>query len=82
MKDSYDQHYSWTSGFAHGMWGAIRETCFHTCANPLHRLHRRPDRMPLQDTVEDAVVLVDEIVQDLSDAYPTFEWRLSTLSGA
>lgn len=82
VKDAYDQHYSWTSGFAHGMWGAIRETCFHTCANPLHRLHRRPDRMPLQDTVEDAVVLVDEIVQDLSDAYPTFEWRLSTLSGA
>ena len=80
VKDAYDQHYSWTSGYAHGMWGAIRETSFQACANPLHRLHRRPERNPLLDTVEDAVLLVDEIIQDLSEAYPTFEWRLSTLS--
>ena len=80
VKDVYDQHYSWTSSYAHGMWGAIRETSFQACANPLHRLHRRPERNPLLDTVEDAVLLVDEIIKDVSEAYPTFEWRLSTLS--
>ena len=21
LKDTYDKHYSWTSGYAHGMWG-------------------------------------------------------------
>ena len=80
VKDVYDQYYSWTSSYAHGMWGAIRETSFQACANPLHRLHRRPERNPLLDTVEDAVLLIDEIIEDVSEAYPTFEWRLSTLS--
>ena len=28
LKDTYDRHYSWTSGYAHAMWGAIRESCF------------------------------------------------------
>ena len=77
LKDSYDKHYSWTSAYSHGMWGAIRESCFQTCGNPLHRLHRYPQRMPLQDTVDDAVLLVDEIIQEVDVAYPTFERRLS-----
>ena len=82
VKPEYDQYYSWTSAYAHGMWGPIRESSFQVCSNPLHRLHRRPERMQLQDTVEDAASLVDDIIQDLSEAYPIFNWRLSTLSMA
>ena len=78
LKDTYDQHYSWTSGYSHGMWGPIRESCYQTCGNPLHRLHRYPERQILQDTVDDAAMLVDEIIQHLDEAYPTFEWRLLT----
>ncbi len=78
LKNSYDQHYSWTSAYSHGMWGAVRESCFQTCGNPLHRLHRYPQRMPLQDTIDDAVLLVDEIIQEVDMAYPTFERRLSS----
>jgi hypothetical protein len=37
LKDTYDQYYSWTSGYVHGTWGPIRESCFETCTNPLHR---------------------------------------------
>ena len=77
LKNSYDQHYSWTSAYSHGMWGAIRESCFQTCGNPLHRLHRYPQRMPLQDTIDDAVLLLDKILQEVDIAYPTFERRLS-----
>lgn len=76
LKDTYDQHYSWTSGYSHGMWGPIRESCYQTCGNPLHRLHRYPERQILQDTVDDAAILVDDIIQHLDEAYPTFEWRL------
>ena len=76
LKDTYDQHYSWTSGYAHGMWGAVRESCFQTCVNPLHRLHGHPQRSPLKDTVDDAAILVDEIMQQVDTAYPTFTQRL------
>ena len=76
LKDIYDKHYSWTSGYSHGMWGAIRESCYQTCGNPLHRLYRHPERQSLQDTVDDAAILVDEIIQHVDNSYPTFEWRL------
>ena len=58
------------------MWGPIRESCYQTCGNPLHRLHRYPERRSLQDTVDDAAMLVDEIIQQVDESYPTFERRL------
>ena len=76
LKDTYDQFYSWTSGYSHGMWGAIRESCYQICVNPLHRLHRYPERRSLQDTVDDAAILVDEIIQHMSETYPPFLPRL------
>ena len=76
LKDTYDRHYSWASGYAHGMWGAVRESCFQVCGNPLHRLHRYPEKFSLQDTVEDAGRLVDDIIEDLDLVYPSFKMRL------
>lgn len=76
LKSSYDQYYSWSSTYSHGTWGAIREVCFKTCGNPLHRLHRYPKESVLPDTLHDACILVNEILNDLSDAYPSFNPRL------
>lgn len=76
VKDVYDQHYSWTSGYVHGSWGPLRESGFRTCGNPLHRLHRYPSRNPLPDVLHDAAVLVDAMLDDVSRAYPTFAPRL------
>ena len=76
LKDIYDQYYSWTSGYAHGMWGPVRESTYQVCFNPLHRLHRHPKRQVLQDTVDDAISLVDEIIGLVDEAYPTFSQRL------
>ena len=76
LKDTYDQHYSWTSGYAHGMWGAVRESSYQVCENPLHRMHRYPARIPLHDTVDDTAKLVDGILEHLDEAYPTFPDRL------
>lgn len=76
LKPSYDQFYSWSSTFSHGTWGAIRETCFKTCGNPLHRLHRYPSESKLPDALYDACILVNEILNDVDGAYPSFSYRL------
>ncbi len=76
VKDAYDQYYSWTSGYAHGMWGAVRESCFCTCGNPLHRIHRYPQMQILPDVVEDAAELVDAILDELHTVFPSFTTRL------
>ena len=76
LKDTYDQFYSWTSGYSHGMWGPIRESCYQICVNPLHRLHRYPERRSLQDTVDDAAILVDEVIQHVDETYAPFSRRL------
>ena len=76
LKELYDQHYPWTSTYAHGMWGAVRETSFQVCGNPLHRLHRYPERQPLQDCLYDAAILVDEILEHIDNEYPSFPHRL------
>ena len=75
-KDEYDSHYSWTSGYVHSTWGPIRESCFETCGNPLHRLHRYPNRNALQDAISDASRMVDCILEDVGIAYPDFGERL------
>ncbi|HAT6346504.1 TPA: hypothetical protein JAJ28_004315 [Aeromonas hydrophila] len=76
VKDKYDQFYSWTSGYSHGTWGPIREVCFETCGNPLHRLHRYPKKKVLPDTLYDACNLVNEVLNDLNAIYPGFTLRL------
>ena len=76
LKDTYDQYYPWTSAYSHGAWGAIRETSFQKCGNPLHRMHRYPERQPLQDCLYDAATLVDEILEHVDNEYPSFPHRL------
>ena len=76
LKELYDQYYSWTSGYSHGMWGAVRESGFQVCSNPLHRFHRYPSRLYLRDTVDDVALLVDQVMQCVDDAYPPFGHRL------
>ena len=79
VKDVYDQFYGWTSTFAHGHWGAIRDTVFDTCGNPLHRLHRIPRQSSraLPDAVPDACQLVDKILEVVSQLYPDFPHRVT-----
>lgn len=77
LKDTYDKFYSWTSGYSHANWGPIREACYNTCGNPLHRLHRYPEQQTLGDTVDDAAEIVDEVLADLDRAFPSFPHRLS-----
>ena len=42
LKEIYDKYYAWPSGYVHGQWGAVRDTVFDLCLNPLHGYHRIP----------------------------------------
>ena len=74
-KDIYDAYYDWTSTYSHGQWGAVRDSNFITCHNPLHRLHRipRPLHRLLPSVVPDAVKLANRSVDLLEQAYPHME---------
>ncbi len=74
-KDLYDAYYDWTSTFSHSQWGAVRDSNFITCHNPLHRLHRipRPMHRLLPSVVPDAVRLVNRTIDLLERAYPQIE---------
>lgn len=82
VKSDYDQYYPWTSNFAHGHWGALRDTIFETCGNPLHRLHRVPRELarPLPDVIPDACALVDNILAIVSKCFPMLDARVTVES--
>ncbi|MEX5625571.1 DUF5677 domain-containing protein [Pseudomonas marginalis] len=76
-KEDYDRYYGWASGFVHGQWGAMRDTNFTHCLNPLHRFHRIPlpfHRM-LESTTDDALHLVNCILDDVNTIYPGLDAR-------
>lgn len=84
VKADYDSFYSWPSAYAHGHWGAVRDSILTTCMNPLHRLHRipRPSVRMLDDVLPDACSLCDKILGIVNAAYPSFSDSLSGGAGA
>lgn len=78
-KEDYDRYYGWTSSFAHGHWGSIRDSVYDTCANPLHRLHRipRPTHRALPDVVPDVCMMVDKVLELVASCYPNFAHRVT-----
>ncbi len=79
IKDDYDKYYGWTSSFAHGHWGSMRDSVYDTCGNPLHRLHRipRPSVRSLPDVIPDACEIVDKILGIVDKCYPGFPHRVT-----
>ncbi len=71
-KDIYDLYYDWTSHHSHGHWGAVRESCFLVCGNPLHRFHRvlAAEPLPLGDVLPDAARVVDRTLDAVRRCYP------------
>lgn len=79
LKDLYDKFYNYNSGFMHGNWGAVRESVYQKCINPLHRYHRVPtyDLPLMPSTTDDAREIMNNILDCLSKAYPKFEHKLT-----
>ena len=71
-KDIYDKYFDWSSGFVHGNWGAVRDTDFVSCHNPLHRLHRIPrvTHRSLNSVEPDAIGLANEMIAILETLFP------------
>lgn len=82
-KDVYDNYYGWTSAYMHGHWGAMRDTVFSTCFNPLHRLHRIPRSSPRElGTVMPSMIRLQNKILDLLDQlYPYLNLRLYETPG-
>ena len=79
VKGDYDKFYPWASQFTHGHWGAIRDSVFDTCGNPLHRLHRIPrgSARGLPDVIPDACAIVDRVLEIVAKSYPDFSHRIT-----
>jgi hypothetical protein len=81
LKEVYDKYYLWPSSFVHGQWGAIRDSVFTLCLNPLHRFHRipSPPRINMHSMLADARSVINLTLEQLDAAYPDFPGRF--LSG-
>jgi hypothetical protein len=79
VKDEYDRFYPWTSTYSHGHWGAMRDSVFEVCGNPLRRLHRIPRQSPrvLEDVISDACELIDRILVIANGCYPGLRARVT-----
>jgi hypothetical protein len=79
VKNVYDEFYAWTSTYAHGHWGAMRDSVYVTCGNPLHRLHRIPRETPKNppDVIPDACRLMDRLLSLIDSYYPSFSERVT-----
>lgn len=77
VKDVYDAYYDWTSGFVHGHWGAVRDSSFTVCMNPLHRLHRIPaPGNPMPSVLSDCCKLCNRSLEEISRLFPSFKPRI------
>jgi len=68
----YGQIYEYDSMFEHCIWGAIRESVFLKCDNPLHLYHCVPDldnAISLESVSQDCVKIMGKIVLTLIDLY-------------
>lgn len=77
VKDVYDAYYGWTSGFVHGHWGAVRDSSFTVCMNPLHRLHRVPaPGNPMPTVLADCCKLCNRSLDEIGQLFPSFKPRI------
>ena len=70
-KELYDKYYDWSSTYVHGHWGAVRDSNFVTCHNPLHRLHRIPRvwQRRLNSVESDVIGLINQMLEMLDDKF-------------
>jgi hypothetical protein len=78
VKDTYDKYYDWSSGYVHGHWGAVRDSVFTVCLNPLHRYHRIPfvPRLDMPSVLPDSARILNTMIEVVAHLYPTFKRRI------
>ena len=81
VKNIYDKYYGWPSGYVHAHWGAVRDSVYNLCLNPLHRYHRIPSqpRLDMPSVGQDISKIINLLLDKLSQAYPPFKERVGAL---
>ena len=78
-KELYDLFYDYDSGFAHGLWGAVRESSMLQCDTANHKYHILPDiegQQNLPDVKSDSQKVMLMIFTLLSELYELSDWFL------
>lgn len=76
-KDLYDIYYDYDSSYAHGLWGAVRESSMLHCSNPTHRYHSVPDSgndQHLLSVLDDCITMFTKILRYVNEIYAFPDW--------
>lgn len=78
-KELYDLYYDYDSSFAHGLWGAVRESAMLPCDNASHRYHSVPDISAgqiLPDAKSDSFKVMIRLFSLMAEIYEVPAWFL------
>ncbi len=81
-KDLYDVAYDYDSSYAHGLWGAVRESSMLSCGNVFHNYHSVPDATDTQnltDVTSDCYKYLTKLLLFVNDSYNVPKWYLDYL---
>ncbi|SIS04185.1 hypothetical protein SAMN05878482_11077 [Peribacillus simplex] len=76
-KELYEIYYEYTTNYAHGFWGAIRESSMLICDNPLHKYHTVADfnfYQKLPSVIYDILKILKKHIELLSEVYEFPKW--------
>lgn len=83
-KELYETYYEYGTNYAHGFWGAVRESSLLFCDNPLHKYHSVPDiyfKQKLTSVAFDIDRILKLYIQLLSKTYEFPTWYKSKYEG-
>lgn len=81
-KDLYDVAYDYDSSYAHGLWGAVRESSMLSCGNVFHNYHSVPDATDAQnltDVTSDCHKYLTKLLLFVNGSYNMPKWYLDYL---
>jgi len=81
-KDLYDVAYDYDSSYAHGLWGAVRESSMLSCDNVFHHFHAIPDATDAQNltgVTADCYKYLLKIVSFVNQKYNLPKWYMDIL---
>lgn len=81
-KDLYDVAYDYDSSYAHGLWGAVRESSMLSCGNVFHNYHSVPDATDVQnlaDVTFDCHKYLIKLFLFVNSSYNMPKWYLDYL---
>lgn len=83
-RELYGLFYDYDSSYAHGLWGAIRESSLLKCESPAHQYHCVPDyenSQNLKSVWHDCVYVMNKIIHLMHSIYPIPQELIDEVDG-